>query len=73
MAVLLYSIVIVQLVCHAPRTGLNIYEIYQVSRCCSTDIHTRMRWNTCFKFHTITDSWHGLHTDTYLCNKEFGV
>ena len=30
MAVLLYSIVIVQLVCHAPRTGLNIFEIYQV-------------------------------------------
>jgi len=29
MAVLLYSIVIVQLVCHAPRTGLNIYEMYQ--------------------------------------------
>jgi len=29
MAVLLYSIVIVQLVCHAPRTGLNIFEIYQ--------------------------------------------
>jgi len=29
MAVLLYSIVVVQLVCHAPRTGLNIFEIYQ--------------------------------------------
>merc|ERR1711970_1590093 len=29
MAVLLYSIVIVQLVCHAPRTGLNMFEIYQ--------------------------------------------
>jgi len=26
---LLFSIVVVQLVCHTPRTGLNIYEIYQ--------------------------------------------
>ena len=30
MSLLLYCIVLVQLVCHAPRTGLNIYEIYQV-------------------------------------------
>ena len=31
MSILLYCIVLVQLVCHAPRIGLNIYEIYQVS------------------------------------------
>ena len=31
MSLLLYCIVLVQLICHAPRTGLNIYEIYQVS------------------------------------------
>ena len=31
MGALLYTIVAVQLVCHLPRTGLNIYEIYMVS------------------------------------------
>ena len=30
MGALLYTIVAVQLVCHLPRTGLNIYEIYMV-------------------------------------------
>jgi len=29
MSVLLYSIVVVQIVCHTPRTALNVYEIYQ--------------------------------------------
>ena len=30
MGALLFTIVFVQLVCHLPRTGLNIYEIYMV-------------------------------------------
>jgi len=29
MSALLYSIVVVELVCHAPRTALNMFEIYQ--------------------------------------------
>ena len=48
-----------------------------VSRYCSSDNITRMRWNTdidtCFNFHTDTDSWYELHTDTYLCNTDFGA
>ena len=30
MGALLFTIVLVQLVCHLPRTGLNVYEIYMV-------------------------------------------